>query len=42
MPTSDGRTAVIAYYALPAAAIAQAGASGAAYVAAVTADGGQT
>jgi hypothetical protein len=42
VPTSDGRTAVIAYYALPAATIDQVGAAGAAYIAAVAAAGGRT
>ena len=42
VPTSDGRLAAIAYYALPAATIDQAGEAGAAYIAAVAAAGGRT
>ncbi|WP_141354840.1 helix-turn-helix domain-containing protein [Zoogloea ramigera] len=41
VPTSDGRLAAIAYYALPAATIDQAGEAGTAYIAAVAAAGGQ-
>ena len=42
VPTSDGRQAVISFYALPKATIDRAGEAGAAYIAAVAAAGGRT